>query len=694
MSSAYSFISLDPLLPAISSVNGLNNSGQLVGTFTDSGSVAHGYSWKNGILTPVDGISNPFYVNLLRGINDAGDVTGYAFVPSSGLPHAFVVRTDGTVITTQVLGDTYPVGIDNSGQIIGNGDDALHAVNIAFIANPPYVAISQLLADPQQVRAGATFVEGINATGTAVVGFYYGTTHEQAFIYDGTNYADVPAPAGSDSVAYGVNDRSQVVGQYSDQNGTHGFIYDGTTFLTVDNPLAIYGTRLWGIDDFGQIIGTYVDGSNQTHKFLTTPDQLTQAQVVGILTPMTGGATGQIIDYLHARGLLLNGATITTGSGNFAPVLPGAQFAILAGAQETITSGGTLKFVVNWIANSNLVVHGSADIGVSAAIGNNQISLQDSGNDTVFLAGGNNTVSAGAGDDTVYGGGGNDVLIAGSGANSQFCGGYGNDVFVGGASNSYVDGGAGDDTIYGGSGTDALHGGSGHDVIYAGDGSSYLFADAGNSTLYGGSGSDTMYAGSGDARLVALGSNYNELYGGPGNSVLIAAGSGNTLMVAGSGNNYLQGGGGDDTMYGGAGRDTLQAGSGHDHLISRSVAGPAGQGNLLQGGSGDSVLWAGAGSDTLFAGSGHDILISGTGSSQMTGSNNGNTIFEIVFHTGNDTVTASGTGNVAFIDGRASTDGIIVTSGAITTITFADTGQALSFTGVQQLYFTDGPYST
>ncbi|SFI08924.1 prepilin-type processing-associated H-X9-DG domain-containing protein [Bradyrhizobium sp. Gha] len=54
----------------------------------------------------------------------------------------------------------------------------------------------------------------------------------------------------------------------------------------------------------------------------------------------------------------------------------------------------------------------------------------------------------------------------------------------------------------------------------------------------------------------------------------------------------------------------------------------------------------------------------------------------------------SGAGNVAFIDGRASTDGTIVAAGSTTTITFGDTGQVLTLTGVQHLYFTDEVYST
>lgn len=161
---------------------------------------------------------------------------------------------------------------------------------------------------------------------------------------------------------------------------------------------------------------------------------------------------------------------------------------------------------------SLLVVHGTANHLIADGQGNDKVSLQDTGNDTVYLGNGNDTIWAGGGVNSILGGTGNDLFIAGTGVGSTLMGGGGNDTFAGDATDTYMDGGTGNSTLYGGSGTDTLHGGGGNALIYADNGSSYLYGDSGNSTLWGGVGSDTMYAGSGNSQLTALGAQYNALY--------------------------------------------------------------------------------------------------------------------------------------------------------------------------------------
>lgn len=333
MSSGYSFVLLDPLLPAVNSVDAINNSGQLAGSYTDSAGISHGFIWKNGVLTSVDvtALPSPNYVTVVTGINDAGDVTGYDELSNGGLPFGFVVKADGTVSQLQGIFSSQPAGIDNAGAVVANV--SFSATNVAVVVSSSGVA--QQLWDPSGTQPGATHVEGINAAGTEVVGY---TDGAGAFVYDGTTYTHI-APTG---VANGVNDFGQVVGTYSDATGSHGFIYDGSTTVTFDYPLAANGTSLLGINDFGQIVGTYVDASNQTNAFLATLDHLNLAQVTGILTPMTGAATGQIVAYLQAQGLLLNGASISDTTGNFAPDTLTSQLLIVAGPQESVTTNADL----------------------------------------------------------------------------------------------------------------------------------------------------------------------------------------------------------------------------------------------------------------------------------------------------------------------------------------------------------------
>jgi probable HAF family extracellular repeat protein len=51
--------------------------------------------------------------------------------------------------------------------------------------------------------------------------------------------------------------------------GSHGFLYNpnGATWTTLDDPLATNGTIAYGINDAGQIVGTY-NTSTGTHSFI------------------------------------------------------------------------------------------------------------------------------------------------------------------------------------------------------------------------------------------------------------------------------------------------------------------------------------------------------------------------------------------------------------------------------------------
>src|SRR6476660_5602330 len=57
--------------------------------------------------------------------------------------------------------------------------------------------------------------------------------------------------------AYGVNGTDQIVGDYHNGSGIHGFLESGGTYTTLDAPTATLGTFARGINDAGQIVGSY-----------------------------------------------------------------------------------------------------------------------------------------------------------------------------------------------------------------------------------------------------------------------------------------------------------------------------------------------------------------------------------------------------------------------------------------------------
>jgi hypothetical protein len=59
---------------------------------------------------------------------------------------------------------------------------------------------------------------------------------------------------------------------YIDAKGVyHGFIYDTGMFTPIDDPLCTSNTIVNGINNRGQIIGYYYNGSGQAVGFLATP---------------------------------------------------------------------------------------------------------------------------------------------------------------------------------------------------------------------------------------------------------------------------------------------------------------------------------------------------------------------------------------------------------------------------------------
>ena len=67
--------------------------------------------------------------------------------------------------------------------------------------------------------------------------------------------------------AQGINDLGQIVGTYADSSGEHGFLYSHGQYTTLNDPLATAGTWAQGINNLGRIVGYYGDGSGY-HGFL------------------------------------------------------------------------------------------------------------------------------------------------------------------------------------------------------------------------------------------------------------------------------------------------------------------------------------------------------------------------------------------------------------------------------------------
>lgn len=144
---------------------------------------------------------------------------------------------------------TFPGGVNNSGVIVGQYEDkgkVLHG----------YILNGKKLTKLDDPYGTSTNPYGVNLNGAiAVVGCYTNSLGKLAgFLYKNGKFTNVPGPAGAtDSCASGINDAGEIVGSYSDSMSGHGFLLKGGKYTILDVPGATF-TVASGINNKGNIV--------------------------------------------------------------------------------------------------------------------------------------------------------------------------------------------------------------------------------------------------------------------------------------------------------------------------------------------------------------------------------------------------------------------------------------------------------
>jgi probable HAF family extracellular repeat protein len=243
----------NPLATRETSAYGINDAGQIVGSYFDDGGI-HGFVYSNGSYTTLNNPLNPNNT-VLTGISNAGQIIGN-YGNANGIMQGFLY-SNGTFTTLQDGTLTQAYGISNTGLITGRTN------NLGFIYNNgSYTHLSY----PNSTCNGCgTFANGIN-TGGQVVGHALPFTlpippTTQGFVYNNGTYTTLTYPSAT-VTPYGINDAGQIVGQLQIENNTSisfpGFLYNNGMYTILINPLSPSGTtRAYGINNAGQIVGNY-----------------------------------------------------------------------------------------------------------------------------------------------------------------------------------------------------------------------------------------------------------------------------------------------------------------------------------------------------------------------------------------------------------------------------------------------------
>jgi len=212
-------------------LNGLNEQGIQVGSYSVSGGQA-GFYLMNAHYSAVsfpagDSASPP--VNRLLGVNNAGIAVGF-YADAGGLHHGYrynIATRQFSAVTVPGASSVTAAAISNTGSVAG------------FFTGP----------------AGATSGFLLLTSGQVIT---------------------LSIPHATMTEALGVNDSGEVVGTYQLGRGgsatRHGFTWTRQQgFTTVDDPEGRGTTTISGVNNAGELVGSYLDQAGHTDGLLATP---------------------------------------------------------------------------------------------------------------------------------------------------------------------------------------------------------------------------------------------------------------------------------------------------------------------------------------------------------------------------------------------------------------------------------------
>ncbi|HVG89895.1 MAG TPA: NosD domain-containing protein [Alphaproteobacteria bacterium] len=302
-------------LTSSTGVTGINSRGDIVGSYTDTAFVSHGFLLRDGSFSTID-FPNAIF-NSASGINDRGDIVGI-YDSADGGVHGYLF--DGNQFTT----------IDDPNAPVING--------------------------PNNTPITKTDINSINDHGVMA-----GISHDDSFTFFQSfllshgkfDYIAVPGFPGGTIIQH-INDAGDAIGSFTDNLGIHGFLLRHGEFTAIDPPGAAF-TSVTGINSSGEIVGFDLDNTGTFHfsAFMATspatptvvistcPTVITQPGTYSLANDLFCSNTDGIDIQASNVTLLLNRHTITQDSADFGLVHVGisAGVGLPAGSTNVLIIG-------------------------------------------------------------------------------------------------------------------------------------------------------------------------------------------------------------------------------------------------------------------------------------------------------------------------------------------------------------------
>ena len=241
-------------------VSGLNDAGEIVGSYIDRNQRRHGLLIRDGRFTVFDfpGVS----FTLAADINAAGDIVGF-YLDANNIEHGFLL-SGGRFTTVDFPGAerTRAFGINAKGEMVGlyrKGE-----ITYGFLLSGGFTSIQY----PDSVLTVAC---GINDHGEIVGRWQDAAKKIRGFRLSRGNFTSFEFPGAQATMIDSgrINNNGDIVGPYTDARGkTRGFLLSGGRYTSFDVPGST-NTQGRKINAAGQITGIYYV-SGRYYGFVTT----------------------------------------------------------------------------------------------------------------------------------------------------------------------------------------------------------------------------------------------------------------------------------------------------------------------------------------------------------------------------------------------------------------------------------------
>jgi len=276
----YTFQTLNnPGDPNFNQLLGINNAGTIGGYFGDGSVIPNnGYTLKPPAGYAAENFPGSVQTQVVAINNAATPVTGGFYIDGAGnnigfvkIGNSFTSVSDPSTPTTGVTTNQI-LGLNDNNQAVGFYVDAAGNAH-GFLYNTLTKSFTPINL-PGSFNAVSVTAAGINNAGQ-IDGFYTdsgGATH--AFIENGINFTSIddPSVGATNTMFFGLNNDGSAVGTFTDGSGvSEGVVYDflTKTFESVNDPnnspnaaFNVTGTLINGINDQGDLVGFYSDGTN------------------------------------------------------------------------------------------------------------------------------------------------------------------------------------------------------------------------------------------------------------------------------------------------------------------------------------------------------------------------------------------------------------------------------------------------